>query len=98
MEQDQVSKRGRIVRILYWVVAFTFIWALLGPLGLRHVVGWSKFLAFGFYPAACLLAVIVLLTGRRRSLALAMVNLVCGGGWMLYTYLVVEAFKTGFSR
>lgn len=97
-EQDQSSKPERIGPILYWVAACTFVWALLGPLGLRHVVGWSKFLAFGFYPASCLLAAVFLLTGRRQSLALAMVNLVCGGGWILYTYFVVEAFKAGFSR
>lgn len=97
-ERERSSKSEAIGTFLYWASASAFLWALIGPFGLRHAVGWSKPLAFGFYPAACVLAAIILLTRRRRNLALAMLNLICGAGWILYAYWVVEAFKAGFAK
>lgn len=98
MGEEQPAKTKGTSPILYWIAVLTFVWALLGPLWLRHVVGWSKFLSFGFYPMLCLGAAIFLLAGRRRNHAFAIVNLLCGIGWVIYAYLVLQAFKAGFAR
>jgi hypothetical protein len=58
--------RGTIV---HWVTALAFIWALLGPFGLRYIIGWSKWIAVYFYPTVCVFSGIFLLAKKKREVS-----------------------------
>ena len=85
-----------------WMIAFTFVWALLVSLLIPKdlVSGWGG-VWFGLlsYPIVCLTASIFLLTKKGgKRLIFAAINLVSGAVWAGYVIWAVKAFARTFWR
>lgn len=95
--EQTVSSKG-FRKTIHWIAALAFIWALLGPFGLRYLIGWSKWLAICFYPAVCVLSGVYLLAKKQRSIAFGVANLLCGAAWLVYAMVVIQALIRGFAK